>query len=77
MIQAMEAVNFGEMGSNQAARKFDVSATTLKDRFSGRVKHGNKPGPAPYLTEEEERELDSSSSTGVHENKAGDTRHFA
>ena len=57
MIRAMEAVNSGEMGPNQAAREFDVPATTLKDRVSGRVQHGSKPGPASYLTEEEEREL--------------------
>ena len=57
MKGAMEAVNSGEMGTNQAAREFGVPATTLKDRLSGRVKHGSKPGPAPYLTEEEEREL--------------------
>ena len=57
MIQAMEAVISGEMGTNQAAREFDVSATTLRDRLSGRVKHGSKPGPAAYLTEEEERQL--------------------
>ena len=56
MIQAMEAVNSGETGPNQAAREFDVPATTLKDKLSGRVNHGSKPGPAPYLTEEE-REL--------------------
>ena len=57
MIRAMEAVNSGEIGPNQAAREFAVPATTLKDRLSGRVKHGSKPGPAPYLTEEEERKL--------------------
>ena len=57
MIQAMEAVISGEMVTNQAARELDVSATTLRDRLSGRVKHGSKPGPAPYLTEEEERQL--------------------
>ena len=57
MIQAMEAVISGEMGTNQAAHEFDVPATTLKDRLSGRVNHNSKPGPAPYLTEEEEREL--------------------
>ena len=53
----MEAVISGEMGTNQAACEFDVPATTLKDRLSGRVKHGSKPGPASYLTEEEECEL--------------------
>ena len=54
MKGAMEAVNSGEMGTNQAAREFGVPAT---DRLSGRVKHGSKPGPASYLTEEEEHEL--------------------
>ena len=44
------------MGTNQAACEFNVPATTLKDRLSGRLKHGSKPDPAPYLTEEEERE---------------------
>ena len=34
-----------------------MPATTLKDRLSGRVKHGSKPGPAPYFTEVEECEL--------------------
>ena len=35
----------------------NVPASTLKDRLSGRVKHGTNPGPAPYLTSEEEDEL--------------------
>jgi len=30
---------------------------TLKNRISGRVKHGTKPGPQSYLTPEEESEL--------------------
>ena len=30
---------------------------TKRDRLSGRVEHGSKPGPAPYLTEDEEAEL--------------------
>ena len=70
----MEAVKSGKVGTNRAAREFDVPATTLKDRLSGRVKHGSKPGPAPYLTKEEERELAeffySSGSTWVRESKA-------
>ena len=31
--------------------------STLKDRLSGRVIHGAKPGPKPYLTVNEEAEL--------------------
>ena len=33
--------------------------TTLKDRISGRVKHGKNPGPSSFLTNEEENELAS------------------
>ena len=54
MIQAMEAVRSGKMGVNQAARAHSVPPTTLKDRLSGRVKHGRKSGPEPYLIFEEE-----------------------
>lgn len=39
------------MGTNQAAREFDVPASTLKDRLSGRVTQSNKPSPSPYLSE--------------------------
>jgi len=31
--------------------------STLKDRISGRVKHGTKSGPIPYLDEAEEETL--------------------
>ena len=34
-----------------------MSQKQLYDRVSGRVTHGNKPGPRPYLTGEEEQEL--------------------
>ncbi len=53
----MRAVREGTMGSNAAARTFGIPKTTLKDRISGKVKHGTKPGPVPYLTEAEEKEL--------------------
>ena len=48
----MEAVKSGELRVNQAAKEFGVPTTTLKDRISGRVKHGRNPGPDPYLTTE-------------------------
>ena len=57
MLQAIEAVRSGMMGTNQAARAHGVPPTTLKDRLAGRVKHGTRPGPPPYLTAEEENEL--------------------
>ena len=28
--------------------------STLKDRVTGRVRHGTNPGPSPYLNKEEE-----------------------
>ena len=31
----------------------------MKDRISGKVKHGKIPGPSPFLTNEEENELAS------------------
>ena len=57
MIKAMEAVTSGKMGANKAARTFNVPTSTLKDQIYGRVKHGTNPGPVPYLTAGEEREL--------------------
>ena len=57
MINAMEAVKSGNMRVNEAAREHGVPCTTLKDRLSGRVKHGKKSGPMPYLTSQEEDEL--------------------
>ena len=57
MTAAMEAVQDGTATSiNQAAQQHDVPASTLKDR-SGRVIHGTKPGPVPYLSSKEEDEL--------------------
>ena len=45
------------MSINRAAMEYAVPPTTLKDRLLGRVKHGTKPGPKPYLSLEEEEEL--------------------
>ena len=57
MKEAMKAVHNGKMPINHAALEHGVPPTTLKDRLSGRVKHGTKPGPRPYLSPEEEEEL--------------------
>ena len=54
----MKAVEDGSP-INQAAREHGVPKTTLRDRLSGRVTHGSKPGPKPYLTGSEELELSS------------------
>ncbi|XP_065896174.1 uncharacterized protein [Dysidea avara] len=57
MKNAMEAVETTTCGVNEAARVYGVPATTLKDRVSGRVKHGTKSGPPKYLSDDEEKEL--------------------
>jgi len=43
--------------STAAAVKHGVPRSTLNDRLSGRVIHDTKPGPKPYLTTAEEKEL--------------------
>lgn len=57
MISAIDAVKSGKMTANKAARFHEVPPSTLKDRLSGKVKHGANPGPSPYLSKEEETEL--------------------
>ena len=52
----MKAVETGSL-INQAALDHGMPPTTLKDRLSGRVKHGDKPGPKQYLNSEGETEL--------------------
>ena len=54
MVKAMEAVISNTMGVNQAAASYNVPPTTLKNRISGHVKHGTKPGPKSYLTPEQD-----------------------
>ena len=56
MEKATEAIMSGG-GINRPAMEHGVPRTTLKDCLSGRVDHGDKPGPASYLNREEEREL--------------------
>ena len=41
----------------RAAEQHGVPRTTLRDRISGHVQHGKKPGPEPYLNREEEEDL--------------------
>ena len=59
MDAAMKAVLIGSADSiNAAARDHGVPQTTLKNRLSGRVLDGTNPGPVPYLSNEEEQELE-------------------
>ena len=57
MTAAMDSALSGNMSINQAALFHGVPRSTLEDRLSERVQHGKNPGPAPYLTSSEEKEL--------------------
>lgn len=54
MEEAMEAILSGRMRVNRAADMYRIPCMILKDRMSGRVKHGTNPGPPLYLTRKEE-----------------------
>ena len=56
MLDAMKAVQDGSPITT-AARVHGVPKTSLHNRIKGRVVHGVKPGPKPYLSTEEETEL--------------------
>ena len=58
MRDAMEAASSGNVSINKASELYGVPKKTLKDRLSGRVVHGTKPGPKPYLRPEEEELVD-------------------
>ena len=57
MQGAMDDVTTGRCSANGAAKKHGVPPSTLKDRLSGRIVHGTKSGPKPYLSAAEEEEL--------------------
>ena len=56
MIAAIEAVKAGAK-VKRPALEHGVPRSTLNDRVSGRVVHGTKPGPRPYLSPHEESNL--------------------
>ena len=57
MVAAMEAVKEGTVSINKVALLHGVPPTTLKDRLSGRVHHGTKPGQKQYFNDKEENIL--------------------
>ena len=56
MKAALKAVEDGQ-SVNGAARDYGIPKMTLFDRVSGRMIHGVKPGPRPYLSPREEGTL--------------------
>ena len=57
MEAAIRAVIQHEKGVNEASRRFHVTTTILRDRISGRVKHGSTICARPSLNKTEERTL--------------------
>ena len=57
MLAAINSVQTEHMSGNKAADLHGVPRSTLKDRLSGRVSHGTKSGPMPYLSVTEEAQL--------------------
>ena len=53
----MEAVKWRIRVNRATEKGYNVPKTTLKDRLAGRVKHGSKSGPEPYLMSSEGNEL--------------------
>ena len=59
MAQAIECAKSGTASYNKAAELYGVPNSILKDRLSGCVEVGCRPGPKPYLHRSEEEELTS------------------
>ena len=57
MMAALEEVKKGKYSVNRIATMYGVPRSMFKDRVTGRVTHGTKPGPCPYLTRNEEEML--------------------
>ena len=57
MQAAVDAVREDHMPVLCASQLYKIPKTTLHDRISGKVLHGSKPGPKPYFSPTEEREM--------------------
>ena len=57
MENAIHDVTDRSMPVLWAAKKHGIPKSTLHDRISGKVSHGEKPGPKPLLTATEESEF--------------------
>ena len=57
MADTISSTKKGHLSGNKAADLHGVPCSTLKNRLSGKVQCGVKPGAVPYLSKEEETEL--------------------
>ena len=57
MERAIACVNSKSMSVRSAAKDFGVPRTTLQDRLCGRHGPGEKPGPTPKLSYDQERKI--------------------
>lgn len=57
MEAAMNRVKNGELSVLRAATLYGIPKSTLYDRVSGKVTHGDNPGPRPYFSMIEEKEI--------------------
>ena len=57
MEAVLEAVKSGSISVLRAAREHGVPRQTLHDRINWKVVHGTNPGPKPFLSSAEEKEL--------------------
>ena len=57
MRAAMDLVKSGKYSISRAAKLYDIPNSTLHDRISGKVLHGQKPGRKRYLSAAEENEM--------------------
>jgi len=55
--KSSRGVQEGKAYDWENSQKYEVPKMTLHDRISGRVKHGTKPDPQPYLKVNEEEVL--------------------
>lgn len=58
MKRAHEAVTERGLTVRRAAEEYRVPRSTLHDQISSKVQFGARSGPSPYLTEQEENELE-------------------
>ena len=53
----MKAVTDENSPTLQVAKKHGIPKSTLHDRISGKISHGDKPGPKPLLSAVEDGEF--------------------